>query len=230
MKTIGLIGGMSWQSSKFYYEYLNQIVADTLGGSHSARILMSSVDFAIIEKLSFEDNWAEIGKLMAIEAKRLEDAGADVIILGSNTINMVSNYITAAVAIPFIHIAQATGEAIKRRGVKRVGLLGTKFTMEKDFYTKMLEEDFGLEVTIPNVEDRDTVHTIIYQELAKGVFTESSKKKCLSIIENMTAQGADGIILGCTELPILIPEDEIDAPSFDTTMIHSKAAVKFVLN
>lgn len=230
MKTIGLIGGMTWQSSKFYYQFLNELVAEKLGGAHSAKVLMSSVDFAEIEKLSFEDNWDQIGVLMAQEGKRLERAGADVLIIGSNTINMVSDYVTSSVEIPFIHIAQATGQAIRKKGLKKVALLGTKFTMERDFYTKILRDDFGLEVIIPNEQGRETLQTIIYNELAKGVFSESSKKKCLSIIKNSISQGAEGIILGCTELPILISANEISVPSFDTTMIHSKAAIEFALN
>lgn len=230
MKTIGLIGGLTWQSSKFYYDFLNQMVATQLGGFHSAKILMSSLDFAPIEKLSFEDNWAKIGELMALEAKRLENAGADVIIVGSNTINMVSKYIVEAISIPFIHIAVATGEAIRKKGLKKVGLLGTKFTMEKDFYSNILKDDFGLEVLIPNKPDRETLQNIIYNELAKGEFSNSSKQKCLSIIEKLIEDGADGIILGCTELPILIPGEDIKVPSFDTTMIHSNAAVEFALN
>ena len=229
MKTIGLIGGLTWQSSKFYYDFLNTLVADKLGGSHSAKVLMSSVDFAPIEKLSFENNWAKIGELMAIEAKRLELAGADVIIVGSNTINMVSDYIVKAIDIPLIHIAQATGAAIKKKGLKKVGLLGTKFTMERDFYKNILNDEFGLEVLIPQDEERNQLQDIIYQELAKGQFTASAKQISLSIIENLIERGADGIILGCTELPILIPENDISVPSFDTTLIHSKAAIEFAL-
>ncbi|NKI31439.1 aspartate/glutamate racemase family protein [Croceivirga thetidis] len=230
MKTIGLIGGLTWQSSKFYYDFLNQLVVEKMGGSHSAKILMSSVDFAPIEKLSFENNWTKIGELMAIEAKRLENAGADLIIIGSNTINMVSDYVTAAISIPFVHIADATGNAIKKIGLSKVGLLGTKFTMERDFYKSILKNSYGLEVLIPNEKERDTLQYMIYNELAKGDFSESSKNKCLDIIGNLISNGAQGIILGCTELPILIPEGEIPVHSFDTTMIHSRAAVEAAIN
>lgn len=230
MKLIGLIGGMSWQSSKFYYEYVNQIIADTLGGSHSARILMSSVDFSQIERLSFAGNWEEIGELMAMEAKRLENAGAEVVILGTNTIHLVARHIEKAISVPFLHIANATGVAIKQKGLKKVGLLGTKFTMEKDFYTKILTNDFGLEVIIPTKSEREYLQDIIYNELVKGTFSQEAKYKCLKIIQNLSEKGAEGIILGCTELPILIPDSEVSIPTFDTTMIHSKAAIEFALN
>jgi len=229
MKTIGLIGGMSWQSSKFYYEYLNQIVAERLGGSHSARILMSSVDFSEIEKLSFEGDWDAIGQLMAKEARRLETGGSDVVILGTNTIHLVAEYINRAISVPFLHIATATGTAISERKLKKVGLLGTQFTMEKDFYTKILTEDFNLEVLVPSPEERVYLQDLIYGQLVKGVFTNEAKERCLKIIGNLKKEGAEGVILGCTELPILIPGAEVAIPTFDTTMLHSKAAVDFAM-
>ncbi len=229
MKTIGLIGGMSWQSSKFYYEYLNQIVADKLGGTHSAKILMSSVDFAQIAKWTFENDWEKIGEAMAMEAKRLEHAGADIVILGTNTIHLVAQYIQDAITIPFLHIASATGAAIKYKRSKKIALLGTQFTMEKDFYTKILEDDFGLEVITPTKTERDYLQDLIYGELVKGTFTKEAKERCLKIIRNLQKEGAEGVILGCTELPILIPETEASIPTFDTTMIHAKAAVEFAL-
>lgn len=218
---------MSWESSKFYYQYINRIVADQLGGSHSARILMSSVDFAEIETLSFADNWERIGELMAIEAKRLESAGADIIILATNTIHLVADNIEEAVSVPFLHIAKATGNAIKKKDISKIGLLGTRFTMERDFYTKILTNDFGLEVLIPSEEERTYLQNLIYGELVKGQFTSEAKENCLAIIEGLKSKGAQGVILGCTELPILIPEKEVTIPSFDTTMIHSLAAVDF---
>lgn len=230
MKTIGLIGGMSWQSSKFYYEYLNQIVAKQLGGTHSAKILMSSVDFSEIEKWSFEDDWEMIGRSMAVEAKRLEEAGADIIILGTNTIHLVAHYIEEAISIPFLHIAKATGEAIVGKKLKKVALLGTQFTMEKDFYTKILTMDYGLEVIVPSREERGYLQDLIYGELVKGIFTNNAKDRCLEIIEDLKSQGAEGVILGCTELPILIPDADVSIPTFDTTMIHSLAAVRAVLD
>ena len=230
MKTIGLIGGMSWESSKVYYQYLNEIVRDTLGGSHSAKVILSSVDFAEIERLSFADDWDQIGNLMAIEAQRLEKAGADIILLGTNTIHLVSDAITRATNIPFLHIAEATGAAIVEQGLKKIALLGTQFTMEKDFYSKILEQDFGLEVVTPELKDRVKLHNIIYNELVKGVFAEASKEACLKMIQKLTGQGIEGVILGCTELPILIPTNEVGLPSFDTTKIHVTAAIEHALS
>ena len=229
MKTIGLIGGMSWQSSKFYYEYLNQIVTEKLGGSHSAKILMSSVDFAPIEKLSMDDDWQKIGELMALEAQKLEAAGADIIILATNTIHLVADAIEGAISIPFLHIAKATGQAIAQKKLKKIGLLGTRFTMEKDFYTKILAQEFDLEVVIPDTDSRSYLQHIIYGELVKGVFTNEAKEKSIAIINDLEQNGAEGIILGCTELPILIPDSAVSLPTFDTTLIHSKAAVNFAL-
>ena len=230
MKTIGLIGGMSWESSKVYYQYLNEIVRDTLGGSHSAKVILSSVDFTEIERLSFADNWDQIGALMAFEAKRLEKAGADIILLGTNTIHLVSDAITQAINVPFLHIADATGAAVVKQGLKKIALLGNQFTMEKDFYSKILEQDFGLEVVTPALEDRMKLHSIIYNELVKGVFTKASKEACLQMIQKLTDQGIEGVILGCTELPILLPANEVGLPSFATTKIHVTAAVEHALS
>ncbi|MEM8507108.1 MAG: aspartate/glutamate racemase family protein [Bacteroidota bacterium] len=230
MKTIGLIGGMSWQSSKFYYEYLNLLVAERLGGSHSAKILMSSVDFSGIEKLSFEDNWEAIGKQMALEAKKLEDAGAEIIVLGTNTIHLVADHIENAITIPFLHIARATGNAISVKHLKKVGLLGTRFTMEKDFYTGILQREFDLEVVVPNTDEQEYLQALIYNELVKGRFSNEAKERCIRIIKKLQEQGVEGVILGCTELPILIPDAAVTIPTFDTTMIHSKAAVDLALN
>jgi len=230
MKTIGLIGGMSWQSSKFYYEYLNELVAERLGGTHSAKLIMSSVDFYEIEQLFASEDWESIGIKIATEAKKLEAAGADIIVLATNTIHLVSAAIKSAISIPFLHIANATGEAIKAEGLTKVALLGTRFTMEKDFYSSILENTYGLEVIIPNTEERDYLQNLIFDELVKGVFTAKAKAACAQLIEALKARGAEGVILGCTELPILIPDEAVSIPTFDTTMIHSKAAVDFVLN
>ena len=230
MKTIGMIGGMSWESSKIYYQHLNEMVRETLGDSHSAKCILTSVDFKEIEYHSFTDNWDAIGDLMTEHTKKLEAAGADFVMLCTNTIHLVSSAITNATQLPFLHIAKATGEAIVEKGFKKVALLGTKFTMENDFYTKILEDDFGLEVLIPDSSDRDLLQTIIYDELVKGVFTEKSKQICLEIIEKMKEQGAEGAILGCTELPLLIPDSEASLPTFDTTRIHAKKAVDFALS
>lgn len=229
MKTIGLIGGMSWESSKLYYEFLNTKAKDILGGSHSAKCIMVSVDFADIERLTFKGDWKAIGELMKHAAQQLERAGADIILLCTNTIHLVSHYISENVSIPFMHIATTTGETIKRLGFKKVALLGTKFTMEKDFYTKTLMSDFGLEILIPETNGRQVVHDIIYNELVKRQFTNSSKQKIIEMIKELQNQGAQGVILGCTELPILVSELDIEIPIFDTGKIHAHAAIEWSL-
>ena len=229
MKTIGLIGGMSWQSSKFYYEYLNELVAQVLGGRHSAKILMSSVDFDEIDQLFAQDVWDTIGRLIAAEAHKLQTAGADCIVLATNTIHLVSQQIKVAINIPFLHIAEATGKTIQEQQLQKVALLGTRFTMEKDFYAAILRDQFGLEVLIPNKAERDYLQALIFDELVKGIFTKEAKEKCVTIIKRLQTEGAEGVILGCTELPILIPDEVSPIPTFDTTMIHSKTAVDFVL-
>jgi len=229
MKTIGLIGGMSWESSKMYYEYVNKGVKSELGGSHSAKSIMSSVDFDEIEKLTFENDWGKIGDLMALHATKLEMAGADMILLCTNTIHLVSAAITSAVEIPFLHIANATGEALKKANVRKVGLLGTRFTMERDFYTKILKESYHLEVITPGREERQVLHDIIYNELVKGEFKETSKQAILQIIKDLEKEGIEGIILGCTELPLLISPGDVSVPTFNTTAIHAQEAVKWAL-
>lgn len=230
MKTIGMIGGMSWESSKIYYQHLNEMVREKLGGSHSAKCVLSSVDFDEIERFSFSGDWDKIGAMMAVEAKKLEAAGSDLVLLCTNTIHLVSNFITDTIHIPFLHIARATGEAIQKKGMKKVALLGTKFTMEQDFYTSILKNDFGLEVLIPDAQDREALQSIIYDELVKGIFKDSSKAICLEIIQKMETLGAEGVILGCTELPLLIPDAESVIPTFDTTWIHARKAVEFALS
>ena len=230
MKTIGLIGGMSWESSKLYYEFLNTKVKDVLGSSHSAKCILVSFDFADIERLTFKGDWDAIVELMKEAAQQLETAGADVILLCTNTIHLVSHYISENVSIPFLHIATTTGESIKKEGLKKVALLGTKFTMEKDFYTNTLSNDFDLEVLTPETNSRQVIHDIIYKELVKGQFTETSKRKIIKIIKKLQNKGAEGVILGCTELPILISESDINIPLFDTGKIHAYEAVKWSLN
>ena len=224
-----MIGGMSWESSKVYYEYSNKIIKTLLGNSHSCKTIMLTVDFAEIEKLTFSGNWEAIGNMMADCARRLEAAGADIIILCTNTIHLVSNYITEVVDIPFLHIAEATAASINNTGLQKVALLGTRFTMEKDFYTKILRDKYGLEVITPSLKDREIIHDIIYNELVSGVFLSKSKQTCIEIIQRLKAKGAEGIIMGCTELPLLVSSDEFDIPSFDTTRIHMEAAIKWAL-
>lgn len=230
MKTIGLIGGMSWESSKVYYELINKRVNELAGGSHSAKSILVSVDFSQIEQLSEAGKWEEIGRLMADSAKSLENSGADIILLCTNTIHIVSEFITRAVKIPFLHIADATGEAIVSQEVKKIALLGTKFTMEKDFYKKTLVEKYDLEVTIPNAADRKVLHDIIYQELVKGIFSDPSRSWLTELIKVLIEEGVEGAILGCTELPILLQEKELDIPTFDTGKLHAFKAVEWALN
>ncbi|MEW7292081.1 aspartate/glutamate racemase family protein [Aquimarina sp. 2304DJ70-9] len=229
MKTIGLIGGMGWESSKLYYERMNKKVNQMLGDSHSAKIIMVSVDFSEIEKLTFAKDWKTIGSIVANSARQLEKAGADMIVLCTNLIHIVSDNITHAVSIPFLHIADTTGEAIQIQGLKKVLLLGTKYTMEMDFYTKILEESYGLKVTIPYEEDRTRVHDIIYKELLKGVFTKTSKQQILKIIKKSQKEGVKGVIFACTELPMLVKKSDLKIPTFDTGKIHAHKAIEWSL-
>jgi len=212
-----------------YYEFLNTKVKEVVGGSHSAKCIMVSVDFAEIEHLTFKGNWKAIGKLMKEAAQQLERAGADVVLLCTNTIHVVSKDIIENITIPFIHIASTTGASIKKRGLKKVALLGTKFTMERDFYTKTLTDDFGLEVLTPDTLDRQMIHDIIYNELVKGQFTDVSKQKIIRIIKRLQDHGAQGVILGCTELPILISDSDVEIPTFDTGKIHADSAIEWSL-
>ncbi|WP_411030698.1 aspartate/glutamate racemase family protein [Spongiimicrobium sp. 3-5] len=225
MKTIGLIGGMGWQSSKLYYEYINQQTNALLGRSHIAKSIMVTVDFDEIEQLTVKGDWEAIGAIMKKSAQQLERAGADIVVLCTNLIHLVSDYIKENVNIPFLHIAEATGEKIQAQGLKKVALLGTKFTMEMDFYTKILKEVYGVEVVIPEEADRQIIHTMIYTELLKGQFSESSKQTIKDIIIKLQKQGAQGVVMACTELSILVPDGEVTLPTFDTGKIHAHKAV-----
>ena len=225
-----MIGGMSWESTKVYYAYINEITNERLGGSNSADLLLSSVNFQEIESLSFKGDWESIGDHMHSHAELLEKAGADLLILCTNTIHLVKDRIEDAISIPFVHIADATGAAIKNSGIKKIGLLGTKFTMENDFYSNILEEKYGLHTIVPNKADRDVLQEIIYGELVKGIFKESSKYQCLEIISRLQDEGIEGVILGCTELPILLNNSPLDIPSFDTTRLHAQMAVDLALS
>lgn len=230
MKTIGLIGGMGWQSSKLYYERINKRINERVGGSHSAKIIMVSVDFAEIERLTIANDWKGIGLIMAQSAQQLEKAGADMVLLCTNLIHIASQAIVAAISLPFLHIADTTGNAIQQRDLKKILLLGTKDTMEKDFYTKILQENYGLEIMIPNETDRKQLHHMIYSELLKGVFTEVSKQKVIDLITKAQSQGVEGVILGCTELGILLSDKDSVLPTFDTGDIHAKQAVTMAIN
>ncbi len=226
MKTIGLIGGMGWESSKLYYERINIKVNETLKGSHSAKIVLVSVDFAEIEKLTFKNDWSAIGRIVIKSAKQLERAGVDMIVLCTNLIHIIGEDIMKNISVPFLHIANATGEAIRKKNLKKILLLGTKYTMEKDFYTKTLEKTYGLEVIVPAERDRNSIHNIIYKELLKGVFTDTSKQSILKIIKKSHRVGVEGVILGCTELSMLIKEQDVSMPTFDTGKIHAYMAVE----
>lgn len=230
MKTIGLIGGMSWESSAVYYELINKKVKETLGGFHSCKSIMVTVDFAEIEKLQHQNDWAALNNMMVESARQLELARADIIILCTNTMHLCSDAIIKNISIPFLHIADATGMEIKNKNLKKVGLLGTKFTMEKDFYKEFIFNNYGMEVIIPSEEEREKVHNIIYQELVHGKIKNDSREIYIQIIKNLEHRGAEGIILGCTEIPSLISESDVDIPVFDTTKIHAEKVVEWALS
>jgi aspartate racemase len=225
MRTIGLLGGMSWESTVHYYRLINEAVRARLGGLHSAQTLLYSVDFAPLEQMQKEARWDEAGRTLADAAQRLERGGADFVVLCTNTMHKVIGAIEAAVQIPVLHIADATGDAVRARGVRKVGLLGTRFTMEEPFYRERLTSRFGLEVLTPGEADRARVHSVIYEELCFGVTREPSREDFRRIAAAMADAGAEGIILGCTEIMMLLGPDDVRVPVFDTTAIHAHAAV-----
>ncbi len=230
MKTIGLIGGMSWESTLEYYRILNQTVKEKLGGLHSAKCVLYSVEFAEIELLQREGRWREAAQCMVEAGRALEAAGADFIVLCTNTMHKLAPEIEAGVNLPLLHIADATAEAVKAAGIRRVGLLGTRFTMEQDFYKDRLSGKHGLEVLIPAAADRETVHNVIYNELCLGVVKQESRAKFSRIIDALAAAGAQGVILGCTEIESLVRLQDSALPLFATTRIHAEAAVEYALN
>lgn len=229
MRTIGLIGGMSWESSAEYYRIINQEVRARLGGLHSADCLMYSFDFAEIERLQMTAKWDEAAHLLVNAAQKLESGGAACIILCTNTMHRLADKIQAAISLPFIHIADPTAEAVHAAGVKSVGLLGTRFTMEGEFYRGRLEDRHNLNVLIPTEEDRALVHRVIYEELTQGIISPESRTAYLGVIERLQRAGAEGIILGCTEIGLLIKPEDTALPVFDTTLLHAHAAVDFAL-
>ena len=229
MKTIGLLGGMSWESSAEYYRILNQTVKARLGGLHSASCLLYSVDFAEIEALQRSGDWENLTHTMIEAAQRLENAGADCLLVCTNTMHRMAPEIEDVLQIPLLHIADAAGDAIAARRIKTVGLLGTRFTMEGDFYRKRLEEKFDLEVLIPNDAERDLVHRVIYNELVKGEIREASRQAYLVVVDGLQSRGAEGVILGCTEIPPLVRQADTQLPLFDTTRLHAEAAVDWAL-
>lgn len=229
MKTIGLIGGMSWESTVPYYRLINEGIKNRLGGLHSARIALYSVDFHDIERLQHAGRWDEAGAMLANAARALQSAGADFLVLCTNTMHKVTPAIEAAVTIPLLHIADPTAAAVKQAGIRTVGLLGTRFTMEEDFYRGRLETRHGLEVVIPDAADRDVVHRVIYDELCLGETKEESRTAYRAIIGRLVAQGAEGIILGCTEIGLLVKPEDAPVRLFDTTLLHAESAVGFAL-
>jgi aspartate racemase len=230
MKTIGLIGGMSWESSIEYYQIINETVRAELGGFHSAKCIMYSVDFAEIEPLQHQGKWNEATQMMIAAAKSLEKGGADFVVFCTNTMHKGAEEVQKQIQIPILHIADATGDRIKAQGLKKIGLLGTKFTMEEDFYGGRLAQKYNLEVMIPTAEERGIIHRVIYDELCMGEIKQSSKIKYLDIISRLAQRGAEGIILGCTEIGLLIKKEDSRVPLFDTTRIHAVAAVEYALN
>ena len=227
MKTIGLIGGMSWESSAEYYRMINRHSKALHGGHHNAKSVLVTVDFAEIEALQRAHDWTALGERMADAARQLEAAGADLVVLTTNTMHRVHGAIEAAVSLPFLHIADPTGAALRAAGVERVALLGTRYTMELPFYAERLREKFDLDVLVPDESARGDVHRIIYDELCHGVIDAASRATYVAIIDELAKRGAQAVILGCTEITLLIGEDDSPLPVFDTTALHAKAAVEW---
>ena len=229
MKTIGLIGGMSWESSSEYYRLVNEGVKARLGGLHSARCVMVSVDFAEVETLQHQGRWDEAAGLLAAAAQSVERGGAEFLVICTNTMHKVAEAVQNRVQIPLLHIADATAELVKAAGIQRIGLLGTRFTMEENFYKGRLTQKYGLDVLVPEAASREIVHRVIYEELVLGQIEAASKQQYLAIIEQLIAQGAEGVILGCTEIGLLVQPSDARVPLFDTTRIHAEAAVEYAL-
>jgi len=229
MKTIGLLGGMSWESTLEYYRIINQSVKARLGGTHSAQCLLYSVDFAEIEALQHAGEWDALTQAMIAAVKRLERGGADCLVICTNTMHRMADEVQAATPLPLLHIADATAAAVKAQGLHTVGLLGTSFTMQGDFYRGKLEREHNLTVLVPQQADMDTVHRIIYEELIFGIIREDSRQAYLDIIAKLSSNSAQGVILGCTEIPLLVKQADAAVPVFDTTAIHAQTAVDWAL-
>lgn len=229
MKTIGLIGGMSWESSLEYYRIINQTIKEELGGLHSAKILLYSVDFAEVEKLQHVGDWPGAGKLLVSVAQKLEQAGADFLLICTNTMHKLAEEIEEKIQIPLLHIADLTAKTIQTQGLKKVGLLGTKFTMEEGFYRQRIADNFPIEVIIPKEAEREVVHRVIYQELCLGKIEKTSQEQFKNIIAGLIEAGAEGVILGCTEIPLLIKAQDCPVPLFDTTCIHAVGAALYAI-
>jgi aspartate racemase len=227
LRLLGLIGGMSWESTAIYYRHLNELARDRLGGLHSARLVLWSVDFAEIAGLQHAGDWAAAGRLLADAARRLQAAGAEAVVLCTNTMHKVADAVGTAVGVPLLHIADATAAAVRGAGSRRPALLATRFTMEQDFYLDRLRDRHGLEAIVPDEAGRTVVHDVIYRELCRGIVRPESKAAYLAEIERLRLAGADGVILGCTEITMLIGQADLDLPVFDTTRIHAEAAMDF---
>lgn len=222
VRTLGLIGGMTWQSTALYYRLLNEFTAQRLGGLHSARVVVSSIDFADLAALQHTDRWDEAGDLLADAARGLAAAGAELVLIGANTMHLVADRVTAAVDVPLLHVADVVADAVRADGLATIGLLGTAFTMQHGFYAERLA-GHGLSVLVPEADDRASIHRIIYEELAQGVFLDSSRQALLDVVARLVADGAQGVVLGCTELELLL--DAGPVPLYPTTRLHSAAAV-----
>jgi len=229
MRRIGLLGGMSWESTALYYQQINELVKEKLGRLHSAQIAMISVDFQEIEDLQQKGNWDQAGKILSQAAVQIEAAGADFLLICTNTMHKVAPQIEAAIGIPLLHIADATADEIRKQGLKSIGLLGTRFTMEQEFYAGRLTAKHGLQVLIPPKEDRLIVHRVIYEELVLGIVKEDSRRTFLRIMDDLRARGAQGVIEGCTEIVMLVQQKHTGIPLFDTTAIHAQKAVEIAL-
>ena len=229
MRVIGVLGGMSWESSQSYYRALNEGVKAALGGFHSAKIVMVSVDFAEIEAMQQRGDWDAAGELLANAAQGVERAGADCLLIATNTMHKVAPAIEQAITIPLLHIADATALQLQADGINRVGLLGTRFTMEQDFYIGRLEEQFGIKVVVPEQSERGTIHQVIFDELCQGRIEDVSRQRYLAIIDSLYAQGAQAVILGCTEIAMLVSQQDTAVPLYDTTALHVQRAVAWAL-
>ena len=230
MKTIGLLGGMSWESTASYYQAINTEIKEQLGGLHSAKITLHSVDFDEIEKMQHAGDWAGTARVLTDAAQKVEKGGADFLLICTNTMHKVADQIQKAINIPLVHIADATAEQLKTDGITKVGLLGTRFTMEQDFYKGRLTDHFGIDVVAPEEQDRETVHQIIYQELCLGQIKDESRISYLEIIQRLREKGAQAVILGCTEIALLVQQEHTSAPLYDTTSIHASKAVEQALS
>ena len=229
MKTIGMLGGMSWESTAIYYREINEGIKQNLGGLHSAKICLHSVDFDEIEKLQHADDWDTAAMVLADGARKIEAGGANFLIICTNTMHRVASEIEQAISIPLLHIADATALKLKDDNITRVGLLGTRFTMEHNFYKSRITELFGIEVLVPEPDERTLLHAIIYDELCLGKIENTSRQQCLEIISRLFARGAQAVILGCTEIALLISQDHTNIPLYDTTVIHANQAVSYAL-